>query len=60
MAEDAFDTSERSNPVCLGCDQHKEEPGLVVCWKCFKRPDNPFKYFQGSLSEWLVAIGRAN
>lgn len=49
----------RSEDFCRGCNGPKEaraEGGPIVCWTCWRRPDNPFKYFQGTLEEWLEAI----
>ena len=49
----------RREPICRGCGHEKSMGGLVVCWGCFKyRQDEPFKYFDGDLDQWLVAIGR--
>lgn len=45
-------STERNEKVCCGCGQSKDI-GLVVCWTCFKQGDNPFKYFDGTLEEWL-------
>ena len=43
--------------VCRGCGGVKEL-GLIVCWPCFKYRDDivPFKYFGGTLSEWLARV----
>jgi hypothetical protein len=53
-----FEARERDNPICLGGGNTKKEPYIVVCWHCWSRADNPFKYFQGDLADWLKAIGR--
>ena len=47
----------RNETICRGCDNPKSK-GLVVCWNCFKyRKDvTPFKYFDGSLEEWLREV----
>ncbi len=45
----------RQATICEGCDKPKDK-GLVVCWGCFKYRDNAFKYFDGSLDEWLEDI----
>ena len=45
----------REAKKCIGCDKEKQK-GCIVCWNCFKYIDNPFKYFKGSLSEWLETI----
>lgn len=38
--------------VCPRCKKEKSQ-GLVVCWNCFKYIPNAFKFFQGSLAQWL-------
>ena len=37
------------------CPKCKDETStnLVVCWKCFKYIDNPWKGFDGTFEEWL-------
>ena len=44
----------RTETFCRGCRGEKEA-GLIVCWPCFKYRDDivPFKYFDGTFSEWL-------
>jgi len=42
----------RALDFCPGCKKDKDN-SLVVCWGCFKGGANPFKYFNGSLAEWL-------
>lgn len=37
---------------CPKCNSAKEE-GMLVCWDCFKRGENPLKYFVGSFEEWI-------
>jgi hypothetical protein len=57
--EESEEQAARQSPVCPGCGKQKDIGG-VVCWPCFKyRPDHPYKWFQGSFQQWLVAIGRA-
>lgn len=43
--------------ICVGCDNNKE-PGLTVCWNCFKyRTDViPLKEFWGNVWEWLEYV----
>ena len=43
---------ERTKEICIGCSGTKEI-GCVVCWSCFKDGKLPFKYFNGSLQEWI-------
>jgi len=43
---------ERKEIVCKGCGKDKGL-GLVVCWECFRGGLTPFKYFNGSVLEWL-------
>lgn len=52
---DPSEKSARENPICLGCFSEKGI-GLVVCWTCFKIPgERPaFKYFQGTIDQWLL------
>jgi hypothetical protein len=47
----------RTETVCRGCGGAKEL-GLVVCWPCFEDRDDcvPFKYFDGSLADWLRTL----
>jgi predicted amidophosphoribosyltransferase len=42
----------RNDTICPGCGKPKDT-GLVVCWTCWSHTDNPFKYFQGDIEEWL-------
>ena len=50
-----LEDQERHKTVCCGCGKAKSI-GIIVCWGCFKyRQDiTPFKYFDGSLSEWVA------
>lgn len=34
------------------CGNPKEQV-MLVCWDCFKRGNNPLKYFNGSYDQWL-------
>lgn len=45
----------RKLDYCVGCGDSKEI-GLSVCWKCFKYRENPLKWFNGSVCEWLESI----
>ena len=47
----------RTETICRGCGEAKEA-GLIVCWICFKYREDivPFKYFGGTLAEWLGRI----
>ena len=42
---------------CRSCNGEKET-GLIVCWPCFKYREDivPFKYFDGTLSQWLQTV----
>ena len=44
----------RAATVCAGCGSQKQQ-GLVLCWQCYKyRQDiTAYKYFHGSMEEWL-------
>lgn len=42
----------RKSYDCFGCGGAKEQ-SLVLCWDCFKRGDQPFKYFTGTFKQWL-------
>lgn len=50
-----FETKARMTPICLGCGDDKDNGvgACVVCWACWRHPTHPFKYFAGSLQEWL-------
>jgi hypothetical protein len=46
----------RNETKCRGCGSSKSV-GCVVCWDCFKyRKQLPFKYYEGTLQEWLDAV----
>ena len=47
----------RESLICPGCGKQKN-PGLVVCWHCFKyRIDiTPLKYFSGTWKQWLIHV----
>jgi len=40
---------------CVGCGDEKPagEGKQVVCWECWRREDLPYKYYQGTLQEWI-------
>lgn len=50
----------RQDATCLGCGGPKVI-GCIVCWTCFKRRTDgkSLKWFDGTFSQWLAAIGRA-
>jgi hypothetical protein len=48
---------ERNKTLCIGCDDSKDI-GLVVCWSCFKHSQHPYKFFDGTLLEWLEVINK--
>jgi hypothetical protein len=49
---DITEEKARKLKLCPKC-QHPKSEGLVVCWNCFKYIQNPFKYSNLSLEEWL-------
>ena len=53
----AREDEERQKDICCGCGKFKDI-GLIVCWTCFKyrKDENNFKYFDGSLEQWLESI----
>ena len=55
--EELIRKTARNEEVCWGCGKPKDK-GTPLCWDCFKyRKDvTPFKYFDGSLSQWLEQI----
>lgn len=55
MTIDKKEEKIRNSKKCVGCGKEKQT-GCMVCWDCFKYRDNPFKYFTGSLTNWLKAI----
>jgi len=60
-ADSPLERQARAESFCRGCGEPKDaraEGGPVVCWTCFKRPDNPFKHFGGTLEEWLAALNK--
>ena len=54
---DELEERARTETVCRGCNGEKGA-GLIVCWPCFKYREDivPFKYFGGTLSEWLQTV----
>ena len=60
MSENEIDAFARTMEVCPACGAPKDI-GTVVCWDCFghRQDTTPFKYFDGSLNEWLAELGRA-
>ena len=54
---EAQDVQLRAESVCRGCGKDKGQPSMLMCWGCFKYVDNPFKYYDGSLLEWLREVG---
>jgi len=54
---DSYELEEqaRTETFCRGCGG---EPGLIVCWPCFKCREDvlPFKYFDGTFTEWLERV----
>ena len=44
--------------TCRGCGNDKGMDGLLVCWSCMKRGDNPLKYSELSVRQWLLKFGR--
>ena len=51
------ENSYRKNPVCVGCG-NKKGLDTLVCWDCFKHPVHPFKFYDGSITEWLKSINK--
>ena len=53
--KDTMEEQARQEPFCVGCGRPKSI-GLIVCWHCFKsrRDITPFKYYEGSFSDWLI------
>ena len=41
--------------VCPACGKEKQV-GCVVCWDCFKRIDNPYKYADMEFEDWIRTI----
>lgn len=53
---DPIEADARAKTLCLGCFGEKQI-GLVVCWTCFKNPENGtigYKFYNGSLTQWLL------
>lgn len=53
------ETKARKLDVCPGCGKPKSI-GCIVCWDCFKGGDNPFKYADISLLDWLKTVPADN
>ena len=47
-----LETKARTETTCRGCGKPKET-GPIVCWNCWHDEDHGFKYFDGTLEEWL-------
>lgn len=47
----------RELDVCPGCGEPKE-PGLIVCWPCFKYREDivPYKDFDGTFEQWCNTV----
>ncbi len=43
---------QRQSTVCAGC-HYSKGIGEIVCWACFKDGKLPYKYYQGTFTEWL-------
>lgn len=54
--EPEMETAARNELICRGCGDEKET-GLVVCWKCFKYRQNPWKDSGLDLKSWLQEVG---
>jgi len=54
----AFQKEARLSPVCLGCGGEKDcgEGACIVCWNCWRHPVMPFKYFAGTLKDWIAGL----
>lgn len=50
-----FEEQAQSSTICPACGDSKNV-GLTVCWACFKYRDNPYKYSELSLEDWLQEI----
>jgi hypothetical protein len=57
MSDYELEEQARTETVCRGCGGEKELE-LIVCWPCFKYRDDivPFKYFDGTFTEWLERV----
>jgi hypothetical protein len=49
----------RKSAICLGCGDGKGTD-MIVCWECFKRGVEPYKYFGGSFCDWLRHLNDKN
>lgn len=52
----------RLAPLCPACSGNKNsgEHAQIVCWDCWRHPVHPYKYHNGTLSEWLTLIKNLN
>ena len=48
----------REMTICPACEMEKDK-GLVVCWNCFKGGELPYKYYDGSFTEYLEELKRS-
>lgn len=46
----------RMSPVCPRCKGEKDNGDgcCIVCWNCWRDEKNPYKYFSGTLREYLA------
>lgn len=51
-----LEDEQRKTTTCIACGDDKPI-GNVVCWNCFKHRDNPYKYSELELEDWLKSIG---
>ena len=54
IMSESLDKQARASKHCLACGNAKDT-SIVVCWTCWKYGENPFKYFKGSLKEFIAA-----
>jgi hypothetical protein len=56
LIENEFEQGARHETICLGCMKGKDI-GLLTCWTCWSgRGEKSYKYYTGSLEQWLKEI----
>ena len=52
VKEDKYTIKCRNSKTCVVCGSDKDHKG-VMCWTCYKYNNNPYKYSELSLQEYV-------